>query len=144
MTNPKSGPGMTSHPCQHHHRLLDIHDSWCFFFYLMLLHQISPKINLKNKRISLVAQLIRIHLPTQGTWVQSLVREDSTCRRATKPMHNYCARVMQLLKPVCLQPALHNKRSHPNERPTHCDEEKPQLTSTEESPHETARTWSGQ
>ena len=39
---------------------------------------------------SLVAQWLRIHLPMQGTRVQSLVWEDSTCHRATKPMrHNY-------------------------------------------------------
>ena len=32
----------------------------------------------------------------QGTWVQSLVQEDSTCCRATKPMHqNYWAHVLQ-------------------------------------------------
>ena len=34
---------------------------------------------------SLVAQWLRIRLPVQGTWVQFLVREDPTCRRATKP-----------------------------------------------------------
>ena len=39
---------------------------------------------------SLVAQWLRICLPTQGTWVRSLVWEDPTCRRATKPVrHNY-------------------------------------------------------
>ena len=39
---------------------------------------------------SLVAQSLRIHLPVQGTWVQSLVQEDPTCHGATKPMcHNY-------------------------------------------------------
>ena len=39
---------------------------------------------------SLVAQWLRICLPIQGTWVQSLVREDPTCRGATKPVsHNY-------------------------------------------------------
>ena len=38
----------------------------------------------------LVVQWIRVHLPVQGTSVQSLVQEDSTCRRATKPVyHNY-------------------------------------------------------
>ena len=38
---------------------------------------------------SLVVQWLRIHLPMQGTRVQSLVREDLTCRGATKPMcHN--------------------------------------------------------
>ena len=37
-------------------------------------------------------QWLRIHLPMQGTPVQSLVREDPTCPRATKPMsHSYWA-----------------------------------------------------
>ena len=41
-------------------------------------------------RTSLVVQWLRIHLPTQGTQVRSLVREDPTCRGATKSMcHNY-------------------------------------------------------
>ncbi|KAJ8798063.1 hypothetical protein J1605_016946 [Eschrichtius robustus] len=39
---------------------------------------------------SLVAQWLRIRLPTQGTRVRALVREDTTCRGATKPVrHNY-------------------------------------------------------
>ena len=39
---------------------------------------------------SLVVQWLRIRLPMQGTQVGSLVQEDSTCRRATKPVrHNY-------------------------------------------------------
>ena len=39
---------------------------------------------------SLVAQWLRICLPMQETQVRTLVREDSTCRRATKPVrHNY-------------------------------------------------------
>ena len=39
---------------------------------------------------SLVAQWLRICLPVQGTRVQALVREDPTCRGATKPVcHNY-------------------------------------------------------
>ena len=39
---------------------------------------------------SLVAQWLRIHLPTQRTWVRDLVREDPTCHGTTKPMsHNY-------------------------------------------------------
>ena len=41
-------------------------------------------------RTSLVAQWLRIRLPMQGTQVQALVREDPTCRGATKPVrHNY-------------------------------------------------------
>ena len=38
---------------------------------------------------SLVVQWLRIHLPMQGTRVRALVREDPTCRGATKPVcHN--------------------------------------------------------
>ena len=85
---------------------------------------------------SLVVQWLRIHLPMQGTWVQALVWEDPTCRRETKPVcrnywacalkpmsHNYWTCMLQLLKPVCLEPVPHNKRSHRNEKPTHRNEE---------------------
>ena len=83
----------------------------------------------------LVAQWLRIHLPMQGTRVWALVREDPTCHGATKPVrhywacalepmsHNYWARMPYLLKPVCLEPVLRNKRSHHNEEPTHRNEE---------------------
>ena len=36
---------------------------------------------------SLVFQWLRICLLTQGTWVQALVQEDSTCRGAAKFMY---------------------------------------------------------
>ena len=39
-------------------------------------------------KASLVAQWLRIHLPMQGTRVRALVREDPTCRGATKPVHH--------------------------------------------------------
>ena len=40
--------------------------------------------------VSLVAQWLRICLPMQGARVRALVREDPTCRGATKPVrHNY-------------------------------------------------------
>ena len=53
---------------------------------------------------SLVAQGLRICLPMQGTRVRALVREDPTCRGATKPVHhNYWA--------CALEPASHNYRS---------------------------------
>ena len=49
----------------------------------------------------LVAQWLRILLPLQGTWVRSLVRENPTCRGATKPVsHNYGA--------CALEPTSHN------------------------------------
>ena len=39
---------------------------------------------------SLVVQWLRIHLPTQATWVRALVQEDPTSHGATKPVcHNY-------------------------------------------------------
>ena len=85
---------------------------------------------------SLVAQWIRIHLPVQETQVRSLLQEDSTCCRATKPMHhnywacaleptshNYWVHMPQLLKPELPEPVLCNKRSHHNERPKHRREE---------------------
>ena len=85
---------------------------------------------------SLVAQWLRIRLPMQGTWVQALVREDPTCRGVNKLVHHnywacalqpascyYWAHVPQLLKPVCLEPVLHNKRSHRSEKPAHRNEE---------------------
>ena len=34
-----------------------------------------------------MVQWIKICLPVKGTWVWSLVQEDSTCCRATKPVH---------------------------------------------------------
>ncbi|KAJ8781165.1 hypothetical protein J1605_011149 [Eschrichtius robustus] len=45
---------------------------------------------IRDYRTSPVVQWLRFRLPMQGTWVQALVREDPTCRGATKPMrHNY-------------------------------------------------------
>ena len=50
---------------------------------------------------SLVAQWLRIRLPMQEIRVRALVREDPTCRRATKPVrHNYWA--------CALEPMSHN------------------------------------
>ena len=89
-----------------------------------------------NLGTSLVVKCLRIRLPMQGTWVQALVQEDPTCHRATKPLchndwaralepasHNYWAHMLQLLKPMCLEPMLHNKRSHHNEKPAHHNKE---------------------
>ena len=52
-------------------------------------------------RASLVVQWLGVHLTRQGTQVRALVREDPTCRGATKPVHhNYW---------VCtLEPMHHN------------------------------------
>ena len=67
-----------------------------------------------------VIQWIRIHLPVEGTRVQSLDQEDSTCLGATKPMcHNYWAH----WSPWHLEPVLHNKTSHHSEKAKHCSKE---------------------
>ena len=81
---------------------------------------------------------IGVCLPMQGTWVRSLVQENSTGCRATKPVHhnywacalcpgshNYWAHGLQQLKPMWLEPMLHNRRSHHNEKPKHCNKEQP-------------------
>ena len=73
---------------------------------------------------SLVAQWLKIRLPMQGTQVQALVPEDPTCHGATKPVHhNYWTCVLQLLKPVRLEPVILNKRSHHNEKSAHHNKE---------------------
>ena len=85
---------------------------------------------------SLVVQWLRIRPPMQATRVRALLREDPTCRGATKPVrhnywacalepasHNYWAHVLQLLKPAHLEPVLHNNRSHHNEKHAHRNKE---------------------
>ena len=57
-------------------------------------------------RTSPVAQWLRTCLPMQGTRVRALVREDSTCRGATKPVrHSYWACALEptatTTEPMC-------------------------------------------
>ena len=62
-----------------------------------------------------VVQWWRIHLPMQGSWVWSLVREDSIRCRATKPMsHNFWAHVLEVVN--------YDKRTYFNEKPVYCNE----------------------
>ena len=101
----------------------------------------------------LVAQWLRIRLAMQGTRVRAPVREDPTCRGATKPVchnywacalesasYNYWAHMSQLLKSVHLEPVLCKKRSHRNEKPVHRNEESPPLAATRESPRAATKT----
>ena len=46
--------------------------------------------NSGGTRTYLVLEWIRILLPVQGTWIQSLAWEDSTSREATKSLHHNC------------------------------------------------------
>ena len=51
---------------------------------------IEERVVLKMARASLVAQWLGIRLSMPGTRIQAMVREDPTCRGATKPVrHNY-------------------------------------------------------
>ena len=77
----------------------------------------------------------------QGTQVRSLVREDSTCCGTSKPVcHNCWVPVLQLLKPTYLEPVLHNRGSHCNEKLTHHNAEQPLLSSTKESRMKATKT----
>ena len=65
----------------------------------------------------------KICLPMQEMGVPTLIQEGPTCHRTTNPMcHNYWSHVLQLLKPMCLEPVFCNKRSHCNEKPSNCNE----------------------
>ena len=103
-----------------------------------ILHD-SIYIKFKKMQTSLVVQWIRILLSAQGTRVQPLVQEDTTCCGATKPVcHNYWARVpraraLQQEKPLQwkaltsqwrVAPACRNwrKPSHNNEDPVQCSQ----------------------
>ena len=69
--------------------------------------QSQPKVNgTRTQKMrtedSLMVQWRRKCLPAQGTWVRSLVWEDSTWCGATKSVHhNYWARLLQLPKAAC-------------------------------------------
>ena len=95
---------------------------------------------------SMMVQWLKILLPMQGTWVRALVPEDPTCHRATKPVsHNYQACALEPMSPNywslrALEPVLCNKRSHHNEKPVHCSEEKPRLAATSKSPRAATKT----
>ena len=87
-----------------------------YFKYINFFPFIMPSEKKKNPiRTSypLVVLWIRIYLLVLETQVWSMVPEDSTCLRSTKPMHNYWAHtlkpmncnyqthLLQLLKPAC-------------------------------------------
>ena len=98
------------------------------------------------KGTSLVVQWLRIHLLMQETWVWSLVQEDSTCRGATKPMHQNCsglcsgAHVPQLRSPrprACAP-------NYCSEKPCTTPREQPLIAAARESPHPATKTWNSQ
>ena len=77
--------------------------------------EVHPKTRaLKNvSRAFLVVQWLRVYQPMQGTRVWVLVQEDAICHKAAKPRHR------NHWSPWTLEPMLHHKRSHCNEKPKH-------------------------
>ena len=66
----------------------------------------------KGTVVFLVAQRITIHLPRQETQVWSLIREDPTCRGATKPANrNYWVRGLEPGRHSFCAPVLQSPRS---------------------------------
>ena len=112
------------------------------FFFLT----VAKAIKIRNLRTSVVVHWIRIHLPTQGAWVWSLVWEDPVHGGATKPVrHNYWACALAPVSrhcwnPCALEPVLRNKRRHHGAKPMHRKEESSPLATTRESPRTTRKT----
>ena len=65
-------------------------------------------ISKKNWRTSLVVQWIRICLPMQGTWVQSLIWKDPMCYRETKPCATTTELVLQSRRAEITEPMSHD------------------------------------
>ena len=101
---------------------------FCFNPWTSLRHSLA--------QTSLLVQRIRIHLPIEhgfNPWSRNIphaTEQLSPCMshnywvQTLEPSsHNYWADVLQLLKPACLEPTLHYRRSHHNEKPMHSNEE---------------------
>ena len=78
----------------------------------------------RNQRASLAVQWLRICFAMQGTRIQSLIRKDPTCCRATKPKGHNCRDCTP--EPSSSkhrgrhpEPVLHKKRSRRSEKPGH-------------------------
>ena len=73
------------------------------------------------------------HLPMQGTWVQALVREDSTCQEDTKPLPSNYRVCTTTAEPTCPEPMLSNQRSHHGGSPDISTGEEPRSPQLEEA-----------
>ena len=82
--------------------------------------------NEEKCRAFLVVQWLRICLPIQGTQIPSLVREDSTCCVATKPMRQNC-------QACALEPVNHYWTHVPREACASQLESSPHLQQLEEA-----------
>ena len=66
----------------------------------------------ESNQPDLVVQWLRILLLMKGTCVQSLVWEDLTCHRETKPVHHTCCTPQQESSPHSLHKARKTQPSH--------------------------------
>lgn len=82
-----------------------------------------------HTRTSLVAQWLRSYIAMQGTWVPSLVREDSTCSGATEPVPDVTA---EAHRP---RAQARNRRSHHHEKPAHLSRVAPISYASEDPTH---------
>ena len=130
-------------PCWPLHRpqLLPLDSETHFFKFLVSVSQIPILLAAtKGDKLIKVWEIVKITRAQGLPWglggeelaCQSLIWEDSTCHGASKPVcHNYWACALepgscsywahmpQVLKPVCLEPVLYNKRNHRNEKSAH-------------------------
>ena len=108
-------------------------DCWLFPFNTFTLEWsvcVCTRVIDSTCRASLVAQWLRICLPMQGTWVQSLVREDPTGHEATKPVHhNYWARAPRARAP---------QQEKPPQWEAHAPQQR--VAATRESPRTATKT----
>ena len=97
-------------------------------------------------RTSLMVQWLRIHLLMQGTWVQSLVQEDSICQRAIKPMYHYWAPVLKPTSHGGMPRARAPQQEKPTkwETPTSQPESSPHSPQLEQSPRTALKTQNSQ
>jgi len=58
------------------------------YYYNSIIKRQVTQFKNEQRRASLVAQWLKIHLPVLETRVQLLIEEDPTCYRAIKPVHH--------------------------------------------------------
>ena len=94
---------------------------------------VETVLKISKLRASLVVQWLRIRLAMQGTRVQSVMREDLTCHRATQPTHyNYRAELQSPCSETREGTALRSPRT--------ATREQPRLTATGERPQAAVKT----
>ena len=90
-------------------------DSFLVLLILRIWNNIPVFLKVSILGTSLVVHWLRTCLPMQGVQVRSLVWEDFSCHRVTKPL---CLNYLSL---GTLEPMFYNKRSHCNDKPMHCN-----------------------